>query len=87
MELSERSCRGGCPLGESLLRPPTARFFEGRTRGSSDSWAEHVRSLTLTPLCPSHRDAEGLRVFYYLVQDLKCLVFSLMQMHFRINPL
>lgn len=32
-------------------------------------------------------DPEGLRVFYYLVQDLKCLVFSLMNAHFRIQPI
>lgn len=31
-------------------------------------------------------DPEGLRKFYYLVQDLKCYVFSLMSLHFRINP-
>ncbi|KAG9295651.1 hypothetical protein G9A89_002969 [Geosiphon pyriformis] len=28
-------------------------------------------------------DPEGLRVFYYLVQDLKCLVFSLIGLHFK----
>eukprot|EP00803_Ostreobium_quekettii_P006740 evm.model.scf_462.2 EVM.evm.TU.scf_462.2 scf_462:8629-11268(-) len=33
------------------------------------------------------KDPEGLRVFYYLVQDLKCLVFSLMNSHFRIQPI
>ena len=33
------------------------------------------------------KDPEGLRAFYYLVQDLKCLVFSLMGLHFRIKPL
>ena len=32
-------------------------------------------------------DPEGLRVFYYLVQDLKCLVFTLMNSHFRIQPI
>merc|ERR1712135_241938 len=31
-------------------------------------------------------DPEGLRVFYYLVQDLKCFVFSLIGLHFRIKP-
>ncbi|ANQ06248.1 Uncharacterized protein PCOAH_00004130 [Plasmodium coatneyi] len=31
-------------------------------------------------------DPEGLRVFYYLVQDLKCFVFSLICLHFRIKP-
>ncbi|KAJ9495355.1 Protein mago nashi [Exophiala xenobiotica] len=28
-------------------------------------------------------DPEGLRVFYYLVQDLKALVFSLISLHFK----
>eukprot|EP00918_Siedleckia_nematoides_P055074 GHVU01120139.1.p1 GENE.GHVU01120139.1~~GHVU01120139.1.p1 ORF type:complete len:148 (+),score=16.14 GHVU01120139.1:76-519(+) len=31
-------------------------------------------------------DPEGLRVFYYLVQDLRCFVFSLISLHFRIKP-
>jgi protein mago nashi len=31
-------------------------------------------------------DPDGLRVFYYLVQDLKCFVFSLIGLHFRIKP-
>ncbi|OAL73465.1 vesicle-mediated transporter Vid24 [Trichophyton violaceum] len=29
-------------------------------------------------------DPEGLRVFYYLVQDLKALVFSLISLHFKL---
>ena len=32
-------------------------------------------------------DPEGLRSFYYLVQDLKCLVFSLITLHFKIKPI
>jgi len=32
-------------------------------------------------------DPEGLKVFYYLVQDLKCLVFSLITLHFKIKPI
>ncbi|KAL6042893.1 Protein mago nashi 2 [Balamuthia mandrillaris] len=35
----------------------------------------------------SCKDAEGLRVFYYLVQDLKCFVFALIGMHFKIKPI
>ena len=31
-------------------------------------------------------DPEGLKTFYYLVQDLKCLVFSLVSMHMKIKP-
>ena len=32
-------------------------------------------------------DPEGLRIFYYLVQDLKCMAFSLVGLHFRIKPI
>lgn len=32
------------------------------------------------------RDSEGLRIFYYLVQDLKTMAISIMNAHFRINP-
>lgn len=32
-------------------------------------------------------DPEGLRVFYYLVQDLKALVFSLISLHFKVCPI
>ena len=35
----------------------------------------------------SLRDEEGLRLFYYLIQDLKCLVFSLIGLHFKIKPI
>eukprot|EP00300_Choanocystis_sp_HF-7_P030313 c39119_g1_i1.p2 GENE.c39119_g1_i1~~c39119_g1_i1.p2 ORF type:complete len:158 (-),score=37.07 c39119_g1_i1:80-526(-) len=33
------------------------------------------------------KDPEGLRTFYYLVQDLKCFVFSAIGLHFRIKPI
>eukprot|EP00735_Rhodelphis_limneticus_P006822 TRINITY_DN1926_c0_g1::TRINITY_DN1926_c0_g1_i1::g.22928::m.22928 TRINITY_DN1926_c0_g1::TRINITY_DN1926_c0_g1_i1::g.22928 ORF type:complete len:163 (+),score=41.77,sp/P49030/MGN2_ORYSJ/86.99/2e-91,Mago_nashi/PF02792.9/1.5e-84,DUF3506/PF12014.3/0.079 TRINITY_DN1926_c0_g1_i1:42-491(+) len=33
------------------------------------------------------KDPEGLRIFYYLVQDLKCFVFSLIGLHFKIKPI
>jgi hypothetical protein len=32
------------------------------------------------------KDANGLTAFFYLVQDLKCLVFSLVNLHFRVLP-
>ena len=32
------------------------------------------------------RDPEGFRLLYYLVQDIKCLVFSLTNIHFRVKP-
>ncbi len=35
----------------------------------------------------SSKDPDALRGFYYLVQDLKCLVFSLIGLHFKIKPI
>ncbi|KAK3279777.1 Protein mago nashi 2 [Cymbomonas tetramitiformis] len=35
----------------------------------------------------SSKDPEGLRGFYYLVQDIKCFVFSLIGLHFKIKPI
>ncbi|KAG4105498.1 putative mago-nashi [Neocallimastix lanati (nom. inval.)] len=32
-------------------------------------------------------DPEGMRAFYYLIQDLKCFVFSLISSHFKIKPI
>ncbi|KAI3389495.1 hypothetical protein SNEBB_003674 [Seison nebaliae] len=32
-------------------------------------------------------DPLGLKCFYYLVQDLKCLVFSIIGLHFKIKPI
>ncbi|CAL9130627.1 unnamed protein product [Musa acuminata var. zebrina] len=33
------------------------------------------------------QDPKGLRVFYYLVQDLKCFVVSLISLQFKIKPI
>ena len=33
------------------------------------------------------KDTEGLRNFYYLVQDLKCFAFSLITLHTKIKPI
>ncbi|UVC50213.1 protein mago nashi-like protein [Theileria orientalis] len=33
----------------------------------------------------SSKDPHGLRVFYYLIQDLKCFVFSIISLHFRVR--
>lgn len=33
------------------------------------------------------KDPNGLTCFYYLVQDLKCLVLSLIGLHFKIKPI
>ncbi|CAD6582728.1 MAG: hypothetical protein CYPHOPRED_002111 [Cyphobasidiales sp. Tagirdzhanova-0007] len=34
----------------------------------------------------SSEDPEGMRAFYYLIQDLRMFVFSLISLHFKIKP-
>ncbi|KAI9502151.1 Mago nashi protein [Coemansia spiralis] len=33
------------------------------------------------------KDPEGLRVLYYLIQDFKCLILSLISLHYKIKPI
>ncbi len=32
-------------------------------------------------------DPEGWKAFYYLIQDIKCMAFSLINTHFKISPI
>ncbi|KAL1499709.1 hypothetical protein AB1Y20_011904 [Prymnesium parvum] len=50
---------------------------------------QHISFATakIGSLLDESKDPEGLRIFYYMVQDLKCLVFSLIGLHFRIKPI
>ncbi|KFD52280.1 hypothetical protein M514_06843 [Trichuris suis] len=45
-----------------------------------------AKTLSLND-CDSSNDPGGMRAFYYLVQDLKSIVFSLIGMHFKIKPI
>jgi len=33
------------------------------------------------------KDSDGLKLFYFLIQDLRCMIFSLIGMHFKIKPI
>ncbi len=46
-------------------------------------WQQTAKIGSLVDVTES-ADPEGLRVFYYLVQDLKALVFSLISLHFKV---
>ncbi|KAF1741234.1 hypothetical protein MXB_1746 [Myxobolus squamalis] len=45
-----------------------------------------VNSCSYTTFFFNLRDPEGLKRLYFLAQDLKCFVFFLISLHFRINP-
>lgn len=69
-----------------------------RVRVPKRALALRTRLLTHTPALQTSKigtlvevqkskDADGLRNFYYLVQDLKCFVFALISLHFKIKPI
>jgi protein mago nashi len=71
------------------LRPPQDRT--GRQELEIVLGEEHI-SFTTAKIgslidINNSRDPDGLRCFYYLVQDLKCFVFSLISLHFKIQPI
>ncbi|CDW52622.1 protein mago nashi [Trichuris trichiura] len=45
-----------------------------------------AKTLSLND-CDNSNDPGGMRTFYYLVQDLRSIVFSLIGMHFKIKPI
>ena len=49
----------------------------------------YVQCSTISTMVDIQRskDPEGLRAFYYLIQDLKCLVISIISLHFKIKPI
>ncbi|XP_039099173.1 protein mago nashi homolog [Hyaena hyaena] len=73
---------------DALWPPPDRVGQQGLATVIRD---EHI-SFTTSKICSlinvnQSKDPEGLQVFYYLVQDLKCLVFSLVGLHFKIKPI
>ena len=55
------------------------------SEASVRSFAGAMLDLIKEELEKDSEDPEGLRVFYYLVQDLKALVFSLISLHFKVS--
>ncbi|XP_035298701.1 protein mago nashi homolog isoform X1 [Cricetulus griseus] len=74
--------------GDALWPPP---HRVGRQELEIVTGDEHI-SFTTSKIgslidVNQSKDHEGLHVFCYLVQDLKCLVFSLIGLHFKIKPI
>lgn len=83
------------PRPAQILKEDDAKWPEpdrvGRQELEVVLGGEHI-SFATTKLgsllqVQSSNDPEGLRSFYYLVQDLKCLTFSLINSHFKIQPI
>eukprot|EP00835_Amoeboradix_gromovi_P006422 NODE_751_length_4551_cov_0.292228.p3 type:complete len:149 gc:universal NODE_751_length_4551_cov_0.292228:2658-2212(-) len=56
-------------------------------RKGEEEWKGRTCKLGSLSEVNQSKDPEGLRIFYYLVQDLKTLVLSIMSLHFKIKPI
>jgi protein mago nashi len=67
----------------------TFRLRYSDTRGIKAQSNLHLQTAKIGSLqdVQDSSDPDGLRVFYYLVQDLKALVFTLISLHFKIKPI
>ena len=81
-------------LASEIHKESDARWPEGDRAGRQELelvlGEEHI-SFTTSKIgslldVQSSKDPEGLRVFYYVVQDLKALVFSLINLHVKLRP-
>ncbi|TVY27478.1 Protein mago nashi [Lachnellula hyalina] len=93
IKLSEIMKYGKLPTASSFFADisigKTTRTGPRRTKTDDKSWKSEWETAKIGSLVDvtESQDPEGLRVFYYLVQDLKALVFSLIALHFKIKPI
>jgi hypothetical protein len=80
--------RAACPFVLLILHPDPVRlslcphcpFSCAFSRGAQTN---KIGALAEVEGC---KDPEGAKIFYYLVQDLKAFVFSLIGLHFKVCP-
>jgi hypothetical protein len=68
-------------LGNEHISFEVINMFE-KNRASLTLLSQTAKIGSLVDVTES-QDPDGLRVFYYLVQDLKALVFTLISLHFK----
>lgn len=80
--MDDKSWRFGLEMSTSRSRYIT--FLLAINRMSSNLDVTQTAKIGSLVDVTESADPEGLRVFYYLVQDLKALTFSLISLHFKV---
>ena len=81
-------------LESTILQQDDSKWVRPNKNGTQEleiTLANQSISFTTTKIGSSvdilqSADPQGMEVFYYLVQDLKTLIFSLISAHFRVKP-
>lgn len=79
-----------------VLREDDARWpapnADGRQELEVVCGSEHISFVTSkigsqAELEAATEDVEGLKNFYFLIQDIRCMIFSIIGLHFKIKPI
>eukprot|EP00536_Pseudo-nitzschia_multiseries_P000261 jgi/Psemu1/317263/estExt_fgenesh1_pm.C_40005 len=65
----------------------TRRRWELEIKIGNEHICFNCAELTSLADISGSKDPEGLTILYYLTQDLKCLVMSLINLHFKVKPI
>lgn len=68
-------------------KPVTESKNELEIRSGSNKKIFKTKGINSIVSVKNEEDSNGLACFYYLIQDLKVMIFSLVSIHFKVNPL
>ena len=67
--------------------PPDARRWELEIKIGNEHICFNCAEITSLTDIQDSPDPSGLTVLYYLTQDLKCFIMSLINLHFKVKPI
>ena len=71
---------------EKWGEPPDARHWELEIKIGNEHICFNCAEITSLADIQYSPDPSGLTVVYYLIQDLKCFILSLINLHFKVKP-
>ena len=72
---------------EKWGEPPATRRWELEIKIGNEHICFNCAEITSLNDIQDSPDPTGLTVLYYLVQDLKCFIMSLINLHFKVKPI
>mmetsp|Transcript_23912 Transcript_23912/g.50867 ORF Transcript_23912/g.50867 Transcript_23912/m.50867 type:complete len:159 (+) Transcript_23912:151-627(+) len=72
---------------EKWGEPPDARHWELEIKIGNEHICFNCAEITSLADIQDSPDPIGLTVLYYLTQDLKCFIMSLINLHFKVKPI
>ena len=72
---------------EKWEEPPDARHWELEIKIGNEHICFNCAEIRSLADIQDSPDPKGLTILYYLTQDLKCFIMSLINLHFKVKPI